>query len=89
MSPEQSRMARKALKWSLVDLADAAGINAVTAVLFEAGEAVDGGSVAAMRKAFEAQHIRFMDQGALAGGILRSRIRYVQKEPPAGSAERP
>ena len=51
MTPTQSRMARAALKWSLSDLADAAGVGRATAARFELGEAVAPASIAAMRSA--------------------------------------
>jgi hypothetical protein len=73
-------MARAMLKWSLTQLADAAKIGLGTATLFEAGESVGEENVAAMRNAFESEHIRFMTEGALAGGIVRSRLRFVSKE---------
>jgi len=69
MTPVQSRMARAALKWSLSDLADAAGVGRATAARFELGETVAPASVAAMRSAFEAQGVTLVETGKYAGAV--------------------
>jgi transcriptional regulator with XRE-family HTH domain len=69
MTPEQSRMARAALKWSLTDLAAEAGVGRATAARFELGEPVTAETVAALRGAFEAKRVRFIDKGVFAGGV--------------------
>jgi transcriptional regulator with XRE-family HTH domain len=69
MTPTQSRMARAALKWSLSDLAEAAGVGRATVARFELGETVAPASVAAMRAAFEAKRVRFVDSGRMAGAV--------------------
>jgi transcriptional regulator with XRE-family HTH domain len=42
MTPTQSRMARAALKWSLSDLAEKAGVGRATVARFELGEGETG-----------------------------------------------
>jgi transcriptional regulator with XRE-family HTH domain len=42
MTPTQSRMARAALKWSLSDLAEQAGVGRATVARFELGEGETG-----------------------------------------------
>lgn len=69
MNPTQSRMARAALKWSLSDLADAAGVGRATAARFELGEAVAPASIAAMRSAYEASGVSFVEAGKYAGAV--------------------
>lgn len=69
MNPTQSRMARAALKWSLSDLADAAGVGRATAARFELGETVAPASVAAMRSACEAAGVSFVETGRHAGAV--------------------
>lgn len=62
-------MARAALKWSLSDLAEAAGVGRATAARFELGEAVASASIAAMRSAYEAAGVTFVEAGKLAGAV--------------------
>lgn len=66
-------MARTALDWSLQDLANASGISRRTIARFEAGESVLPARVQAMRHAFEAQGVLFIDSGHLAGGVIPPR----------------
>lgn len=69
MTPTQSRMARAALKWSINQLGDAAGVARMTVIRFERGDSVVQENVAAMRQALEAQRIKFVDNGTLAGAV--------------------
>jgi transcriptional regulator with XRE-family HTH domain len=69
MEPQQSAMARAALKWTRQDLADAAGIGVATVVRFESGRTVAAGNVAAMRKAMEARRVKFIEDGPLKGAV--------------------
>ena len=57
------------MKWSLTDLAEAAGVGRATAARFELGEAVEEIKVADMRKAFEAKRIQFVNKGRWAGAV--------------------
>lgn len=73
MEPVQSRAARAMLKWSLTDLASAAGVGRASAARFELGQSVDPETVAKLRKAFEAKRVRFIDDGPMAGGVFQLR----------------
>jgi len=66
-------MARTALDWSLQDLADASGVSRRTIARFEADESVLPARVQAMRHAFEAKGVLFVDSGHLAGGVVPPR----------------
>jgi transcriptional regulator with XRE-family HTH domain len=69
----QCRMARTALDWSLQDLADASRVSRRTIARFEAGESVLPARAQALRHAFEAQGILFIDSGHMAGGVIPPR----------------
>jgi len=71
MSPEQSRMARAALGWSLTRLAAEANIGRATVARFELGEQVQSDSVDAMVRAFTAAGMELLDAGRplKAGGL--------------------
>ena len=79
MTPRQVTMARTALKWSMADLGNAARIGVRNVADLEAGRPVSPWVAAAVRVALEAQHIRFIASGALAGGIIRSRLRFIDR----------
>lgn len=66
-------MARTALGWSLDDLAAASGVSRRTIARFEAGETVQPARVKALRQAFEAEGVLFIDSGHLAGGVIPPR----------------
>jgi transcriptional regulator with XRE-family HTH domain len=66
----QCRMARTALDWSLQDLADASGVSRRTIARFEAGESVLPARVRALRYAFEANGVLFIEGGQHAGGVI-------------------
>lgn len=70
MNVRQCRMARAALDWSQQDLAAASGVSARTVIRYEAGEAVLPARVQALRNAFEAKAVLFIDSGHLAGGVI-------------------
>lgn len=70
MKPEQCRMARAALRWSLTDLASASGVSRRTILRFEAGEAVMPARVKSLRHALEAKGVLFIDSGRLEGGVI-------------------
>lgn len=64
-------MARAALGWSLDDIAAAAGINRKTILAFEREERRPREANAeAIRRAFEDAGIRFLYEGADAGGVV-------------------
>ena len=67
MTPEQCRMARAALKWSLTDLSLAAKVGRATAARFELGEQVNDSSIATMRQAFEHAGVQFTRRASRIG----------------------
>lgn len=76
LRPEQSRMARAALEWSLEDAAAAAGVSRRTVLRFERyhrdirPELIDG-----LRRAYEEAGMRFLDRGPDAGGVVPPHLR--------------
>ena len=64
-------MARAALKWSIDDLREAAGVGRMTVARFERGQSVNSESVQAMRTTLEKRRVRFVDEGDLAGAVVR------------------
>lgn len=66
-------MARTALDWSLQDLADASGVSRRTIARFEAGESVLPARMQALRHAFEAKGILFIDSGRFEGAVVPPR----------------
>ena len=62
-------MARAALAWSRADLARAAKIGTATVVRFEEGKNVSPEKCHEMRAALEAEGVRFVDEGPLAGAV--------------------
>lgn len=62
-------MARAALKWSIDELSEAAGVARMTVIRFERGDGVEASNVAAMRSAMEARRIKFVDRGPFAGAV--------------------
>lgn len=73
MDAEQCRMARASLKWTLSDLAKAAGLGRATLARFELDQPVSDESIEKAQAALEAQRIRFIDKGTHKGGISRKR----------------
>ncbi len=63
-------MARAALEWSVSDLAIAAAVGRATVARFELGQNVQPDRVQALRRAFEAAGILFVDSGKLAGAVV-------------------
>ena len=66
-------MARAALNWSRPDLATASGVSLRTIARFEDGESVMPARIKAMRHAFEAEGVLFIDNGRMAGGVIPPR----------------
>lgn len=64
MIPEQSKMARAALGWSLSELATHASLGRATVARFELGEVVAANSIDAMRGALENGGVEFIAAGA-------------------------
>jgi transcriptional regulator with XRE-family HTH domain len=64
-------MARAALQWSLEDAAAAAGVSRRTVLRFERDHRdVKPELIEAMRRAYEAAGVRFLDSGADSGGVV-------------------
>lgn len=71
LEPVQCRMARAALGWSLVDLATAAAVDRKTVLRFEQGERNPRAqNLSAIRNALERAGVRFIEEGADAGGVV-------------------
>jgi transcriptional regulator with XRE-family HTH domain len=71
LRPEQSRMARAALEWSLEDAAKAAGVSRRTVLRFERYHRdVKPELIEAVRRAYEAAGVRFLEAGADAGAVV-------------------
>jgi len=69
-------MARAALQWSLEQAAAAAGISRRTILRFENGRRdIQPDLIAALRRAFEAAGVRFLDVGADAGAVVPPPLR--------------
>ena len=66
-------MARAALQWSLEEAGEAAGVSRRTVLRFERDHRdVKPELVQALRCAFEAAGLRFIDEGEFAGGVAPS-----------------
>jgi transcriptional regulator with XRE-family HTH domain len=69
-------MARAALEWSLEDSAAAAGVSRRTVLRFERYHRdVKPELIAAVRGAYEAAGVRFLDEGTDAGGVVPPPLR--------------
>jgi len=73
MNVRQCRMARAALDWSQNELAKASGVSWRTISRFEGGEIILPSRVQALRHAFEAAGVLFIDNGRLSGGVIPPR----------------
>ena len=83
LRPDQSRMARAALLWSLEDAAAAAGLSRRTILRFERYHRdVTPRLIQALRRAYEAAGLRFLDDGPAAGAVVPPPLRV----PPAAGA---
>ena len=64
-------MARAALGWTLDETANTSGVNRRTILRYEQSEsAMRAKNLSALRRAFEAAGVRFIDEGADAGGVI-------------------
>jgi DNA-binding XRE family transcriptional regulator len=76
LTPAQSRMARAALQWSLHEAAKAAGVSYRTILRFEKEQRdVQPDLIAALRRAYEAAGVRFLDAGPDAGAVVPPPLR--------------
>lgn len=62
-------MARAALRWTISEFAEEAGVGRASVARFEVGEPVGLQLISSMRRAFESRHIRFLETGQFAGGV--------------------
>lgn len=76
LTPAQSRMARAALQWSLEQAAAAAGVSRRTVLRFENEHRdIQAELIAALRGAYQAAGVRFIDEGGDAGGVVPPPLR--------------
>ena len=69
VTPQQCRMARAALRWTISELAREAGVGRATVARFEIDEPVGLQLISSMRQAFERHRVRFLETGQFAGGV--------------------
>jgi transcriptional regulator with XRE-family HTH domain len=68
LRPEQSRMARAALQWSLEEAAEAASVSRRTVLRFERDHRdIKPDLIQAIRRAFEDAGVRFIEEADLVG----------------------
>ncbi len=71
ITPTQSRMARAALDWPIEAAARAAGISSRTLLRFENEQReIKPELIRAVREIYEAAAVRFLNEGADAGGVV-------------------
>lgn len=68
LTPEQSRMGRAAIRWTVRDLAEKSQVGVTTINRFETGQAESNpATLAALRRALEAAGIEFIEENG--GGV--------------------
>lgn|GEM_PF-1339593 len=78
LQPAQCRMARAALQWSLDETAAAASVSRRTILRLENDQRdIQPDKVAAIRRAFEAVGVRFIDTGPDAGAVAPPPLRVL------------
>ena len=76
LSPAQCRMARAALQWSLDEAAAAAGVSRRTILRLENDQRdILPDKVGAIRRAYQAAGIRFLDHGPDTGAVVPPPLR--------------
>jgi len=68
--PEQLRMARAGLGWTLQDLAGRAGVNPNTISRFEQGRDVMAGKLRRIEATLAAAGVRFIDDSSGLGAVI-------------------
>lgn len=68
ITAKQCRMARAALDWSQLDLAERSGVGSTSIKKFELGSALRPALLARLRGSMEAAGIGFIDEGAKVRG---------------------
>ncbi|WP_205025767.1 helix-turn-helix domain-containing protein [Cereibacter azotoformans] len=69
MTPDQSRMARAAVRLGVRELAAAAGVSPDTVARFERGEELRASTVEAIRAALEAAGVEFIPENGGGPGV--------------------
>jgi transcriptional regulator with XRE-family HTH domain len=69
MTPEQSRMARAALNWTIQQLADKAGVGRNSIARFEAGGDARFSTVTHLKKTLEAAGVEFIAENGGGPGV--------------------
>ena len=69
ISPEQVRMARAALGWSVRDLASKVGVSGNTVSRFENGGDARGSTLSRVQRTFESEGITFLDDTGSGVGV--------------------
>ena len=69
MTPQQCRMARAGLRWTIDDLAREAELGRATVARFESGKSIDDVSVQKLKLAFAKRRVKFVDTGPLKGAV--------------------
>ncbi|WP_328587454.1 helix-turn-helix transcriptional regulator [Cereibacter azotoformans] len=69
MTPDQSRMARAAVRLGVRELAAAAGVSPDTIARFERGEELRASTVEAIRAALEAAGVEFIPENGGGPGV--------------------
>jgi hypothetical protein len=69
MLPVQSKMARAAVGWGVREVAAAARVSPDTVARFERGETLNHRTLAAIREAFEAAGVEFIEQNGGGAGV--------------------
>lgn len=72
MKPEQSRMARSALKIGIKQLAEDAKVSTNTITRLESGEELKERTVQDIKRAYEAAGARFVEDGEWVGVLIKS-----------------
>jgi DNA-binding XRE family transcriptional regulator len=82
MKSIQSKMARAAIGWQVEDLAREVVASPDTIARFERGDELQPRTVQAIRKAFEAQGLRFIEEGGEIGVVIREGVHSATRSLP-------
>jgi len=89
LTPAHARMARAALKWSLVDLKEKTGLSKTTLIRFEAGLGVYHSTAIKLAQTFANEGVIFIYADATRGpGVQLSSELFRRVDETAGSAEK-
>jgi transcriptional regulator with XRE-family HTH domain len=89
LTPAHARMARAALKWSLVDLKEKTGLSKTTLVRFEAGLGVQNSTAITLEQTFTNEGITFIYADDVKGpGIQISNALFRRVDATARAAQK-